>query len=323
MTINLSRRGASALLLLGLAGPRPTWAEDLAGVTLKVGDQKGGSRALMEAAGVLDGLPFKVEWYEFPAAAPLLEALNAGAIDTGIAGDAPTIFAQAAGVPLKAIGAWRQNPIGTAILVRQDSPLQTAADLKGRKIATGKGSIGHYLLLAALDQAGIGTDEVVISFLLPADAKAAFASGAVDAWSTWEPYTSTARLLDGARTVADGRGLSSGLSFQVAGEQAIADKRAALEIFLGRLASARNWSLDHVDAYAAKLAGLIGVPLEAARSWLGQARARFVLIDAQVIADQQRTIDTYARHGVIKQRVLAQDAFDPSFNGAVQPQIAG
>ena len=157
------------------------------------------------------------------------------------------------------------------------------------------GSIGHYLALAGLEQAGVRPDEAEITFLLPADAKAAFASGAVDAWSTWEPYTSIARLMDGARVVADGRGLSSGLSYQVANERAIADKRAALEMFLGRLAAARNWSLDHVDAYAATLSNLIGVPQDVARSWFGQARARFVLVDEQVIADQQRTIDTYAR----------------------------
>jgi sulfonate transport system substrate-binding protein len=322
MAHTLTRRAAATLFLAGLIEAKTARAAGSSEVTLKVGDQKGGSRALMEAAGVLADLPIRVEWYEFPAAAPLLEALNAGAIDTGVAGDAPTIFAQAAGVPLKIIGAWRSDPVGTAIVVRGDSPVATLSDLKGRRIATGKGSIGHFLALAALERAGLAPGEAEIVFLLPADAKAAFASGAVDAWSTWEPYTSTARLMDGARVVADGRGLSSGLSYQVATERAIAEKREALGLFLARLAAARAWSLDHVDAYARTLAALIGIPEPVAQAWFGQARARFVLVDEQVIADQQRTIDTYARHGVIRQRVLAADAFDLSFNSAVARHVA-
>jgi ABC-type nitrate/sulfonate/bicarbonate transport system substrate-binding protein len=124
----LTRRQAAAVLLAASAVPAA--AADLAGVTLRVGDQKGGSRSLMEAAGVLDGTPYPIEWREFPAAAPLLEALNAGAIDTGVAGDAPVIFAQAAGVPLKIIGAWRYDPVGTAIVApgasRRSSPWPTS-----------------------------------------------------------------------------------------------------------------------------------------------------------------------------------------------------
>jgi sulfonate transport system substrate-binding protein len=61
--------------------------------TLRVGDQKGNSQAVMEAAGVLKDVPYKIEWKEFPAAAPLLEALSAGAIEIGLVGDAPFTFA--------------------------------------------------------------------------------------------------------------------------------------------------------------------------------------------------------------------------------------
>lgn len=316
-TTMLSRRAASALLLTGLVAARGARAGELAGATLVVGDQKGGSRALMEAAGVLADVPYAIEWREFPAAAPLLEALNAGAIDTGIVGDAPMIFAQAAGVPLKAIGAWRSDPVGTAIVVPAGSPIRTPADLKGKRIATGKGSIGHYLALVTLERAGLAASDAEIVFLLPADAKAAFVSGAIDAWSSWDPYTSLVRLVDGATVVADGRGITTGLGFQVANERAIAAKRPVLEEFLGRLAAARSWSLDHIDEFAVTLAKLIGVPPEVGQEWLGRARTQFVLIDERVIADQQRTIDNYARFGVIPKRVAAADAVDASFNPAV------
>src|SRR5438105_14817149 len=111
--------------------------------TLRVGDQKGNSQAVMEAAGALKDVPYKIEWKEFPAAAPLLEALSAGAIDTGLVGDAPFTFAAAANVPVKAIAAIRQTREGLAILVPEASPMQSFADLRGKKIATGRGSIGH------------------------------------------------------------------------------------------------------------------------------------------------------------------------------------
>ncbi len=141
----------------------------------------------MEAAGVLDGLPYRLEWSEFPAAAPLLEALNAGAIDAGGVGDAPFTFAAAAGVPVKAFLAFRNRQDGLAILVRPDSAIRSVKDLVGKRIATNRGSIGHQVVLAALEEAGLPADGVQFRFLPPADAKLALTSGAVDAWSTWSP----------------------------------------------------------------------------------------------------------------------------------------
>ena len=228
--------------------------------TLRVGDQKGGSEALLEASGELDNLPYHLEFSRFAAAAPLLEALNADAIDLGGAGDAPVLFAQAAGTPLRVVQATRGNPSNTAIVVRGDSPLHSAADLRGKTIATGKGSIGHYQVIGALEQAGIPTSEVTLAFLTPADAKAALATGTADAWSTWEPYTSLAVMTDGWRVLVPGTGISSGLGFQVASESAVKDKRAAIVDYLARLTRARRWALEHADTYVAGWAKLIEIP---------------------------------------------------------------
>ena len=124
----------------------------LAQETLRVGDQKGNAQAVMEAAGVLKDVPYRIEWKEFAAAAPLLEAIGAGAIDTGLVGDAPFTFAAAANVPVKAITAIRQSGDGLAILVPETSAIKSFDDLKGKKIATGRGSVGHQLILAALER---------------------------------------------------------------------------------------------------------------------------------------------------------------------------
>ncbi|WP_049060443.1 PhnD/SsuA/transferrin family substrate-binding protein, partial [Klebsiella aerogenes] len=136
-------RIAGALMLLTLSG----YVAAQERITLRIADQKGGMRSQLEAANALQNLAYDIKWAEFPAAAPLAEALNAGAVDVGIIGDAPLLFALANGAPVKAIAVDKSNPAGTAVLVPPGSALKSAADLKGKRIATGKGSIGHFVAL--------------------------------------------------------------------------------------------------------------------------------------------------------------------------------
>lgn len=308
-----TRRWFAAAALLA-ATILPASAETV----LKVGDQKGGSRALMEAAGVLIDLPYRLDWSEFPAAAPLLEALNAGAIDTGIAGDAPFTFAAAAGAPIRAIFAIRQDGGGLAVLVKPDSPVKSFADLRGKRIATGRGSIGHQLVLSALEEARLKPEDVRLTYLLPADAHVALLSGSIDAWATWEPYTSQLETSGAARVVKDGRGITPGLSFQPTRIDAIQTKRPALEDFIRRLAKARVWGTAHPEAFAAAWSKLMGLPEEVPLAWFRRARILPATIDETVVADEQRVIDLYHRNGLIPKQVEAASVFDTSFNAAAK-----
>jgi sulfonate transport system substrate-binding protein len=292
-------------------------ASATAQTTLRVGDQKGNSQAVMEAAGVLKDLPYRIEWKEFPAAAPLLEALGAGAIETGVVGDAPFTFAAAANVPVKAIGAIRQSQEGLAILVPHESKIQSFEDLRGKKIATGRGSIGHQLILAALESKGWSAGDVQIVFLAPSDAKIAYTQGSVDAWSTWEPYVSQEEVLFQSRRVITAEGLTPGIAFQVASPDAIQDKRPELEDFLRRLAAARAWSLTNVDGDAETWGRLMNIPPAVARNWLNRAKIRLAPVDDGVVADEQKTIDLYFRSGLIKKKLNAADIVDRSFAGAI------
>ena len=292
-------------------------ASAAAQTTLRVGDQKGNSQAVMEAAGVLRDVPYKIEWKEFPAAAPLLEALGAGAIETGLVGDAPFTFAAAANVPVKAIGAIRQSREGLAILVPRDSHIHGFDDLRGKKIATGRGSIGHQLILAALEARGWSPGDVQIVFLAPSDAKVASTQGSVDAWSTWEPYVSQEEVLFQSRRLLTAEGLLPGLSFEVASPAAIRDKRPELEDFLRRLTAARLWSLSHVGAYAETWGKLMNIPPAVPLNWLGRAKIQIAPIDDGVVADEQQTIDLYFRSGLIKQRLDAAEIVDRSFADAI------
>ncbi|MBX9647500.1 MAG: ABC transporter substrate-binding protein [Xanthobacteraceae bacterium] len=285
--------------------------------TLRVGDQKGNSQAVMEAAGVLKDVPYKIEWKEFPAAAPLLEALGAGALDTGLVGDAPFTFAAAANVPVKAIGTVRQTREGLAILVPKESGIRGFEDLKGKKIATGRGSIGHQLILAALESKGWSAADVNIVFLAPSDAKVAYTQGSVDAWSTWEPYVSQEEVLFQSRRIITADGITPGIGFQVATPNAIRDKRSELEDFLRRLTAARAWSLNNIGSYAETWGKLMGIPTAVPLNWLSRAKIRIAPIDDSAVADEQQTIDLYFRNGLIRQKLNAADILDRSFSGAI------
>jgi sulfonate transport system substrate-binding protein len=300
-----------ASILLGLGSSAG------AQIVLRVGDQKGNAQAVMQAAGVLNDVPYKIEWKEFVAAAPLLEALGAGAIETGLVGDAPFTFAAAANVPVKAIAAIRQNHEGLAILVPEKSPVKSFDDLRGKTIATGRGSIGHQLVLAALESKGWTTDDIKLVFLAPSDAKVAYSQGSVDAWSTWEPYVSQEEVLFKSRRIITGEGLTPGLSFQVATPTAIKDKRMALEDFARRLTVARAWSQDHVDFYAETWGRLMNIPPVVAVNWLKRAKIRITPIDDDVVADEQKTVDLYVRTGLIKPPLKASDIVDRSFTDAI------
>lgn len=302
------RHGAASVALLYGGG---AFAQGR--VVLKAGDQKGGFRALLEAANALEGVPYDIQWTEFPAAAPLAEALNAGAVDSGPIGDAPAIFALAAGTRIKLIGANRSDPYGTAVLVRPDSPLKHAADLKGKTIGTNRGSIGHYVALKALESAGLGPNDANIRFLPPADTKLALTNGSVDAWATWEPYTAMAETSGHARVLVSGRGLSSGLSFLAATESALATKRAALQDFLQRVVRAQRWSYQHVPEYSASLARIIGIAPDAARLQFERRNTQWRPIDAELVATQQATADFYLKTGLLRQRLDVRQTFDTTF----------
>jgi len=301
--------GAGALLGAGGAARAET--------VLRVGDQIAGNRSVMEAAGVLADVPYRIRWSQFPAAAPLLEALNAGALDVGFTGDVPFLFVYASGVPVRVIGAVRGGAKSQAILVPRGSPIRTLADLKGRKLAVNKGGNGHYLALALLDHAGIDPASVNIVTMPPPDARLALAGGAVDAWSVWDPYVSIAIADDGARVLADATGVYGNKSFDLAHLDAIAGKRAALEDFEGRLARARRWALSHVEENAAQVATLTRIPAPLIAQSLRNRAATPIAIDDQVIAETQGEADLFTRYHVLPAHLDVSGAFDRGFAGAL------
>lgn len=299
---------ASTAGVLQACAPKPP-AAAVAAQELKVGDQRGNLHALMTAAGVLRDAPYRIQWVNLPAAAPLLEALSAGAIDLGGVGGAPFAFAYASGAPIKAALATRIVTVtpdlakSSAIIVRKDSPIRTVADLRGRRIATIKGSAGHDFILRVLERDHIDPRSVRFVYLNNGDAKAALASGDIDAWSTWASYVGIAVEESGDRVIADAGGLIEPgrvAGFQAVSDKAIASKTPQLRDFLTRLTVAHEWAKTHPEAYAAQIAKETGVPVAVARYSAAYALStNYAPIDAQVQAQQRATLERYRAAGVI------------------------
>lgn len=291
--------------------------------TLVVGDQSYNAQAVMEAAGVLNDLPYKLEWKQFTAGSPVAEALNVNSLDIGLLGDAPVLFLGALGAPIKVIAVSQQNLEGVAILVRKDSPIHSLADLQGKRAAIWKGSWSQQLLLTALDKAGVSPDSLDLRYLSALDASHALEGGSVDVIATWEPYV-TQQERQGARVLATAQGLIPAQSFIAANATAIDDKRAQISDFLQRLRKARDWtaqSAANTDAYADAWAKRTRADADIARGWFARARTTVEPLNAQSPVEAQRTVDFFASQGLVKS-YPAVNLFDNSFAASLQPAIS-
>jgi len=199
-------------------------------------------------------------------------------------------------------------PGALGILVGHGSSARGIGDLVGRKVATTHGSIGHYLILRALQANGYPSNAAQLVFLSPSDSQAALQTGAVDAWSTWAPYT-IAAVAAGARTLINGLDYTRGVAFDVASDHAIADKRQLLIDFLARETRAMAWAKDHGDAYAKVLSHETGLPLPIAQGTVACNTRLRTAIDPHLIADQQVILDTFHASGDIAAPRPVADAF--------------
>ena len=299
----------AAALALAAAFPVALHAQEK---VVRIGFQKYGKLVLLKSKGTLEGklkpLGYKVVWTEFPAGPQLLEALNVGAIDFGNTGEAPPIFAQAAGAPLIYVAHEPPAPAGEAILVPKDSPIKSVADLKGKKVALNKGSNVHYLLVKALEQAGIKYTDIEPVFLAPADARAAFERGSVQAWAIWDPFQAAAEAATGARTLSDGQGIVANHQFYFGRRDFVDGNGKALDALLAELSEVDAWAKSDIKAVAEQLSPSVGIPVAVLEVALKRQSYGIKPIDAAVVAEQQRIADTFFELGLLPKKITIADA---------------
>ncbi|NHQ91238.1 sulfonate ABC transporter substrate-binding protein [Janthinobacterium lividum] len=315
----LSRRTTLGLLFAAAAGVMaagmPATAQAQAKAEVRIGYQKYGTLTLLKGRGTLEKRLAEqgvgVKWTEFPAGPVLLEGLNVGSIDFGTVGEAPPIFAQAAGANLVYVGNEPASPASEAIVVPKGSGLRTLADLKGKKIALNKGSNVHYLLLKALEKAGVAYADIQPVFLPPADARAAFERGSVDAWAIWDPFLAAAEKQLGARVLADGKGLVANYQFYLASRSYAEKNPEILRIVLDEVAKVDDWGRNNPDEVATILSTQTGL----GKDVVALAASRYAYgvkpVSVDVIASQQRVADAFSSLKLIPKPIVVKDALLP------------
>lgn len=279
---------------------------------VRIGYQKGTPYTLLKAQGSLEKrlapLGYRVNWIEFPAGPQLIEAMDVGSIDLGYTGAPPPIFAQAAQKRVLYLAAEPAGKQNEAILVKPDSTIHSVADLKGHTIAFQRGSSSHYLLLASLERAGLHMSDIHAVSLTPADARAAFEAGKVDAWVIWDTYLAVAQRSMPSRVVGDwGQGLVQPHGFFL-GAPAFADDHADLvKVVFEEVAKSDAWAATHPDDAARLFASQIGVDRATVDLFLSRSRFGIVPVDEQITSVQQTIADAFYAEKVLPAKVHVAD----------------
>ncbi|QEL16337.1 aliphatic sulfonate ABC transporter substrate-binding protein [Limnoglobus roseus] len=295
---------------LGLVGCRPADGPDR---TLRVGYQKWGTYSILKASGTLEpklaAHGYRVEWVEFPAGPPLLEAMNAGSLDLGHTGDSPPLFAQAAGVPLVYVAASSPSPDSSAVVVPAGSSIRGGAELKGKRVGFVKGSSAHTLVVRVLEKNGLGVGDIEAVYLSPADGRVALETGGIDAWSVWDPYLAAAEQIGTVRRAVEGRGLVEGREYYLAARSFVDSRQDIVRLFLAELTQVKGWARDRSDDVARMLADETGIDLGAiAKAEARRSRYDTRAITPELVAAQQALADRYVELGLLPKSIVVADA---------------
>lgn len=306
----LRRRAIAWLALTSLITAVPAHAQK-APDTVRIGYQKSSTLVtVLKTNGTLErdlaARGVKVTWHEFASGLPLLEALNVGAIDLSAdVADTVPIFALAAGAQLTYIAQEAPSPSAQAILVKADSPIRTVADLKGKRVGFAKAAGAHYLLLAALNKHGLSLKDVQPAYVAPADGRAAFERGSIDAWVIWDPFLSAVERQSATRVLADGRNLADYQRYYLAATKFVALRPDVVKDVVDALQCTGKWVKQSPQQAAALLApvwGLDAATIEQANSHRSyEVRA---VVPAH-LGEQQKIADAFLAEGLLPKKVNA------------------
>ena len=279
--------------------------------TLSIGYQKASVNAVIAKENKLFEKAFpntQIKWYEFPGGPQILEALAVGSVDIGTTGDTPPVYAQAGGKPLNYIAYETAKPSSSAILIPQTSTIQNLSDLKGKRIAVHRGSSSHYLLVRALQTANLRWSDIEPVWLSPADARAAFQKGAIDAWAIWDPYYAAAELEDHAKVLTTGVNLSPNYTFYLGSNDLIQNHAHEINRILAQFSEADKWVWSHQQETIQLIAQSTGLS-EAVSQRFVQRRpnpSHAQALTPQVIQDQQQLADAFSDAALIPQAIEIQ-----------------
>ena len=294
---------AASVVLSGIGGAQ---AEEV----LRIGFQKSSTLlTLIRSQGTFERelarQGIRVSWHEFPSGLPLLESLNVGNVDLSAdVADTVPVFAQAAGARLTYFARETPSPAAQAILVGEHSPLKSLAELKGKRIAVTKAAGSHYLLIAALASAGLEFSDIQPAYLTPADGRAAFENGKVDAWVIWEPFLSAAQRQLPTRTLEGSQGLASYQRYYLTSSRFAAAHPQVLQTVYHELAEAGDW-LRANPAEAARILGPLWGNLDPAIVEQANGRRSYQVrpVEPDGLGEQQKIADAFFAEGLLPRAV--------------------
>ncbi|WP_166389374.1 ABC transporter substrate-binding protein [Nocardioides ochotonae] len=314
-----ARRTAALVATLGLSvsalaacGGDDASSED--GPVLRVGVQKDGIRAVLDAAGLLDDLDYEIEWAEFTSGPPIVEAASADQIDVAWVGSAPPIIGAASSANFKVVAAVQERDSHeNSILVTGDSDIKDVADLKGKRVAVGRGTSAHGLLARALDRVGLTFDDIDANYLAPADGFAAFTSGAVDAWVVWDPFVTQAVQEEGAVAITGGRPDEFGTQFEIASTEALEDPetRELVADFVDRLSQGLAWAVENPEEWGEAWATESGLPASTTTVVAAQKASDVIPVSDEIIAQTQELADLFHELGELPEKIDFASIVEP------------
>lgn len=310
MNLTLNRRRFVATSA-ALGASATVWAQSAATRTLRIGHQKGWL-SILKSRGTLEKrlapLGVNVTWTEFNAGPVQLEALNVGSIDFGDVGEAPPIFAQAAGAPLVYAGATVPRPKLEAVIVPKDSAIRTVADLKGKRVAYNKGSNVQYFLVKLLEKHGLKYSDVQSIFLPPPDARAAFQRGSVDAWIIWDPFLASAQKTLDARLLADASGVVNNRGYYFTSRDFATRNVDVLKIAIQEINAIDTWAAKNQAIAAQELTKVLGLDTSITELYLSRAAYGTAAVNSDILAEQQQIADTFFELKLIPKKLNLRHA---------------
>lgn len=312
--LNTSQHRVSAIFVACvMMGSTTTWAVDPSVKELRIGYQKSSVNVVIAKQQKLFEKEFpnaKISWNEFPGGPQILEALAVGSIDIGTTGDTPPVYAQAGNKPLTYIAYETAKPLSSAILVPQNSNITQLKQLKGKRVAVHRGSSSHYLLVQAIKKAGLQWTDIQPMWLSPADARAAFQKGAVDAWAIWDPYYGAAQVEDKAKVLTTGKGLSPNYTFYLASGNFVKQNPQAVKGFINQITLADKWVQKNKAETIQLFSNSTGIKPNISQLFINRrpSPSGAAQLNAKVIADQQQLADRFAELKIIPKKINIKDA---------------
>ena len=280
--------------------------------TVRVGFQPFGILWMLRAAGALDRAwsdqGRRIEWTEFATGPALVEAVRRGWLDLGVVGETPPLVAQADNAPLVYLAAEPPAPEAEAIVVPTGSHVATVAELRGGRIALTRWTNAHFLLVRALEEAGVPLDEIDLVFAPPKEASALLESGAADAWAIWDPLLADAELAGRVRVLRDARELASNRTFYVGARGFVDQSPDLVEQFLGEIAKLGATVSASPQAAVDLLGDSVGIPRPALLRALCRSRFGLVPFDGEITRSQQSVADLSLREKLIPHAISVADA---------------